>query len=446
MAKRILWVLLPAVMIFSLLGCSGDYTVLMENLPFRNIPRADETDTPSASGNVTATPLLESTVAVTPTYSGPRELIVWVPPQFDPANESQAGKILEQRLRLFSVDNPGVSVSIRVKAASGSNGLIESLTTTSQAASDAMPSVIALPRNDLETAALQGLAIAIDDYSSVIDDTDWYRYAQELAIIDGLTYGLPFAGDALLLVYRPAKTGIITSSWEQVFNNGQSIIFPAASSMSYFGLSLYLSAGGNVVDTQKSAVIDEEPMLSIMNLLNEGSEKGIFPVWLTGYTSMAEAWQAYEDRGSAGVVAWSSQYFSQLPVDSTAIMLPSMTDDPYTLADGWVWVVTEPQPALVEDSVRLAEYLVDDSFLAEWIPETEYLPTRPTILNGWSNQTIRSLISQIVVSSHVKPSNNTVATLGPLFSDATESILKREKTPDQVVQETIELLESPVIR
>jgi len=444
--KRVSWILLAFLLLMLLVGCEGDYTVLLDNLPFRNIPQTEHTAAPKTSDGKTVTPTIEATPEATPTYSGPQELVVWVPPQFAPDNGSQAGRSLEQRIRLFSVDNPGVSVNTRVKAASGSNGLIESLIITSQAAPEAMPSLIALPREDLETAALKGLAIAMDDYSSIIDETDWYRYAQEMAIIDGRTYGFPFAGDALIMVYRPAKTGIITSNWEQVFSKGQSIIFPAANPKAFLGLTLYMSAGGNVIDTQKSAIIDEEPMLQVLELLDDGNQNGIFPVWLTEYSTMTEAWEAYQERSSAGVVTWSSQYFAELPADSMAMMLPSMGEEPYTLADGWVWVVTEPQPELVENSAKLAEYLVDSDFLMEWIPETAYLPTRPTTLNGWSNQTVRSLISQMVVSAQVQPSNSTIATLGPIFSDAVESILKQETSPDQAVQDALELLELPVTR
>ena len=444
MYKRIVWITVLLIIMASVVGCDGDFAVIRDNLPFSNIPSTDMTETPVIDPMITEPTIEEGLVTVTPTYSGPQDLVIWVPPQFDPDGDTQAGRLFQQRLRLFSVEYPGVSVTTRVKAASGSNGLLESLLITSQAASGAMPSLIALPRKDMETAALQGLAVSLDEYSNLIDDPDWYSYARELAIIDGVTYGLPFAGDALIMVYRPSKTGIITSSWEQVFSKGQSIIFPAADPQAFLGLTLYLSNGGNVIDTQKSAIIDEELMLSVLNFFDDGSQNGIFPVWLTEYTSMPEAWQAYQDRSSAGVISWSSVYFSELPTDSMAMMLPSMTDEPYTLTDGWVWVVTEPQPELVENSMNLAEYLVESSYLTEWLPKTEYLPTRPTVLNGWSNQSTRSLISQIVVSAHIKPANSTVASLGPLFSDAIESILKREKTPEQAVLDAIELLESPV--
>ncbi len=111
--------------------------------------------------------------------------------------------LLQARLDEFQRRNPRVSIETRVKAVSGPGGLLDSLTTASAAAPQALPDLVALPRDLLETAALKGLLLPLDNLTTALDDPDWYAYAASLARLQKNIYGLPFAGDALVLGYHP---------------------------------------------------------------------------------------------------------------------------------------------------------------------------------------------------------------------------------------------------
>ena len=95
----------------------------------------------------------------------------------------------------------------------GQGGLLDALTATNAAAPGALPSLILLNRQDMETAALKGLILPLDDMTAVMGSTDWYPYAQDLARLQGSIFGLPFAGDALALVYRPVRFPSPPKSW-----------------------------------------------------------------------------------------------------------------------------------------------------------------------------------------------------------------------------------------
>src|SRR5665648_267862 len=155
---------------------------------------------PSQETSKTAVP--QETIV--PEISGPIELELWVPPQFDPMADTPSGIMLRERIAQFEAENQDVFITVRIKASAGTSGLLDALTITSNAALDAMPSLIALSRSDLETAVSRKLVFPIDPYSSIIDGEDWYKYARNLTLIDGASYGLPFVGDALMLLYRPA--------------------------------------------------------------------------------------------------------------------------------------------------------------------------------------------------------------------------------------------------
>ena len=101
-----------------------------------------------------------------------------------------------------------------------------------------MPSVIALRRSDLELAALKSLVQPLDGLSNAIDQPDWYDYARDLSMVQGATYGLPFAGDALILNYRPNKTGAPDpNNWDAIFRLETPLVFPAGDAQALFQLA-----------------------------------------------------------------------------------------------------------------------------------------------------------------------------------------------------------------
>jgi len=102
------------------------------------------------SGLVTATGT-EPASSPTPA-SDANHLILWLPPEFDPHSGTPAGDLLNERLDAFINAHPGLTIEVRIKAVNGPGGLLDSLATTSAAAPAAIPSLVALPRGELETA------------------------------------------------------------------------------------------------------------------------------------------------------------------------------------------------------------------------------------------------------------------------------------------------------
>src|SRR3990172_8842538 len=160
----------------------------------------DVAPTLSAAPPASATP--PPTPQITNTPSGRKVLKLWLPPQFDPNLDTPASQILKARLEEFTARRPDVRVEVRLKALQGTGGLLDSLITASAAAPLALPDLVALPRPVLETAALKGFLHPFDDLINDLEDPDWYDYARQLARLQDSQFGQPFAGDALILVYR----------------------------------------------------------------------------------------------------------------------------------------------------------------------------------------------------------------------------------------------------
>ncbi len=432
--------LATAAVLVLLAGCSAWLGPLLNGEP-----PAVATPTPTSSpanGEPDLTPTIPPDL-VTP-IQGALTISIWLPPQFNPEAGTPAGDVLQARLNQFMEENPGVLVTTRIKAASGPGGLLESLTAASAAAPGSLPAVAVLSRTDLEAAALKGLVLPLDGVTSVLQDSDWYPYARELGRVQNSTFGLPFAGDALLLVNRIGTDAqSAQTTWPEVFASNQTVIFPADDSQALITLALYRSAGGLLQDLQGRPTLDPEFLQRVLQNYKDGIGQGAFPNWLTQIQTPGQGWQAFSEARGDWVVTWSSNYLSDLPPDASAVILPSLGSDPFTLATGWSWTLTDTDPLRRETSIKLMEYLSDSEFLANLTLSAGYLPTRPTTLAAWSNVSLQPVISQVVLAAEVRPANELLASLGPVLREAVLAVFNGQQDPAQAAKSAAERLGNP---
>ena len=237
-------------------------------------------------------------------------LNIWLPPQFDPAGESTAGNVLQGRLEAFEQANPGVRVEVRIKAAHGPGGLLASLSAASVAAPVALPDVIALPRVDLESAAVKGLLVPLTELSSAVNDPDWFEYAISLGMLQEDHFGLPFAGDTLVMIYRPSQIGEPPPDFTGALLLEEALTFPAASPEALFTLALYQAAGGQTQDEDGRPILEVSALSSVLTFFQEAEIAGLTPFWLTQYDSFSAALEPFQENRAQMAVSWVSTFLS----------------------------------------------------------------------------------------------------------------------------------------
>jgi hypothetical protein len=94
-------------------------------------------------------------------------------------------------------------------------------------------------------------------------------------------------------------------------------------------------------------------------------------------------------------------------------------------------------------AASLADYLVDGDFLAQWSEPSGYLPTRPSSLSAWKNQSLSALLNPIALSAKKVPSNELSASLGPVLMEATSTMIKGDTNAEQVAQDAAGKLGTP---
>lgn len=431
------WVLVRLLVICGIVwlpACSA-----LESIPLPFLAATTPTSLPSD-----ATPTPDETIRVTdtPTPLPPDELALWLPPEFDPASGSRAGDLLQARIAAFEEAND-IRVSVRIKSATGAGGLLAALSAASAAAPLSLPGVIALPRTEFESAAIKGFLLPLEGLSPALNEEDWFGYARELALVEGVPFGLPFAGDALALVYRPSQVNGSLVTWDNILEQGQPLGIAVGSPLGFSTLVFYGSVGGQFEDAQRRPMLQVDPLTTVLEFYRLGASRGLFPTWLADLTSEELVWQAYKDQKVNACVVWTSHFLQDGLPDSLISPLPALGERESTLASGWVWAVADPLPERQAVSVALVEWLSDVEFIAQWSEASGFLPTRSLSMSSWQDQTLRTVLGRVAATAHARPSNELITSLGPVMAGAVTRVIRSDVEPSQVALDAVDALANP---
>jgi ABC-type glycerol-3-phosphate transport system substrate-binding protein len=257
------------------------------------------------------------------------------------------------------------------------------------------------------------------------------------------TFGLPFAGDAMVLVHRTATVSDPPPTFASALETQGPLAFPAADPQALFTLALYQAAGGRLFDDQGRPSLDVDILTEVLTFYQDGATIELIPFWLTQYETDEQSWEAFSEHLAEMVVTWTTRYLDGPANDTEIAHIPTSDGNHFTLGDGWVWALVSPTPEHQELSVVLAEYLTRSDFLAEWTSVTGYLPPRPSALADWEPIPMRSLIHQISLAAQLIPPSDVLTSLGPPLQEATVQVLKLEIDPLAAAEEAAGSLSGP---
>jgi ABC-type glycerol-3-phosphate transport system substrate-binding protein len=418
--------------VFILAGCQGQS--ILDAL----FPQAESQL--GSQGTPTSETDLDSASTPTPDSLADIDLVLWVLPQFDPNGESESSLLLNERIREFLIRNPQINLDVRVKAVSGPGSMLDSLTGAGSVAQNALPSLVLLNRSDLVMAANRSLIFPIEEISSSVDENDWYSFAQAMAIHQGSVFGLPFASNALGLLYRSNAILDDQPSWDEVFRRLNSLIFPASDVDALVTLALYLSAGGSL-DTQMGHVeINLDALTSALNVYELARRAGVVRRDVLEYQTDDQAWEAFKGGNSDAVITWANRLFTT-EEDLSLALLPPLGENPMTLGTGWSWCLTEPDEQKREYAAALADFLSAPEFLSQWAPLSGYLPVRPSSLTGFNGEGLRSTLSTLLLSARLRPDRQAMTEIGTQIETAVTEVLNANLSAEESALNAIKRLE-----
>jgi hypothetical protein len=210
-----------------------------------------------------------------------------------------------------------------------------------------------------------------------------------------------------------------------------------------FTLAQYNASGGSNLDADGRPYLDQTVLTAVYIFYQQASAGEKMPFWLTQYEDDDQVWQAYQDQRAPMVATWSSRYLSAPPADTAASQLPTQDGLPFTLATGWVWATPNPDPSRRELGTELAVFLSDSEFLGAWTQAAGYLPTRPDVLDYWTDASQQELARQLVESAHPNPPPDVLNILGPALQETTIEVLKQQNTPSGAAEKAASEVNNP---
>jgi ABC-type glycerol-3-phosphate transport system substrate-binding protein len=184
-----------------------------------------------------------------------------------------------------------------------------------------------------------------------------------------------------------------------------------------------------LLDENGRPTLDALQLTQVYTYYRQAAASNLMPYWLTQYQTDPQSWQAFTEQQADLAITWSSRYLQAPPGDSSGAPIPTATGEAYTLATGWAWALASPDPERQALSAQLAEFLTTSAFLAEWSAAAGYLPPRPSALAAWQSSTLQNLMSQIAISAKLIPSQEVIATVGPILQKGTVDVLKAQEDP-----------------
>jgi len=319
--------------------------------------------------------------------------------------------------------------------------MIETLAGASAVAQDALPSLVLISRADLVQAVSKNLLYSIDELSTTVDEIDWYGFAQNLAIYQGSAYGLPFASNALGLVFRGNALSSDQPSWEEAINQLDSLVFPAGDAEALVTSALYQSMDGQFLNQTGQPRLDSDKLASVLEIYNLARKGGLFNRRILEFQTDDQAWESFISDNSDAVVTWVNRILSN-GGNLRLALLPSFGENPFTIGTGWIWCLSEPDIQERAYAASLAEFLAAPEFLAEWAPVSGFLPVRPSSLAGYADEEFQSTLGILLLSADIRPDKNITAGISTEIKTAVAEVILGTQSPLESALDTAERLEA----
>jgi ABC-type glycerol-3-phosphate transport system substrate-binding protein len=322
--------------------------------------------------------------------------------------------------------------------------MLTTLNAARTVAPNAVPDVVLMPRALLEAAAAKGLAFPLPEaaFTTPLSADDWFPYAQHLATLQGVTYGVPFAGDAFGLVYHPKAFPEPPKTWEAWLQAPQALALPLGDPQAYALLALYRAAGGAWEDQAGRPSLDKDALAAVLTLLQEAQAKHHLDNALREVTDDHMLWARYQGEAQALLLTRISHL---LPGPDPRRMAPIPAGEngkPVAFGDGLLWALTTPDPNRQALAVALLADLGAPDFVAQWTEAAGYLPPRQSALKQWENADHRALAEAILPQLQPPPPPEVSTVLGPLMHQAAVQVLTGKQSPASAAQWAVSTLQN----
>ena len=370
-------------------------------------------------------------------FAGNREpisLTIWVPDDFAIKSNEQVQNLLVDRLKTFEQANSGISIDIRFKNVKNQENMMELLNTTSRVAPSILPDIVLLNRNDMETAALKGLLIPIDDAAAVNNLPQIFSGFEALGKVQGSIFGVPAAGDVLLILSKDGGEGSV-SSWEEILDSDSLLGANLNDPNGTFFLALYQSAGGKLTDEKGKPYLDQDALTKLLVFVRDAKTGGTFTSWSLLVSDWMEVSKRFESGEGDLEVNWFSHSNRTVNDKVNYYAIPGLAENKASMLTGWYWASVNPAPESQAATNELLSFLSQPVFASTWSSTAGYLPVSNQMwpVTDYDMTTLQEIMN----TAQPLPETSILITVGPVIRD---SAMRAFSTKDDIEEIVISAL------
>ncbi|MBI3760474.1 MAG: extracellular solute-binding protein [Chloroflexi bacterium] len=402
-------------------------------------PIATPTLQPSVPLSPTRAVTPNSPIVPTPT-TGPASthmtLRLWTSPEAAPGNQTPGGPALAGQLVAFEAANPGVTVEVRVKKASGVGGLLDFLRTGSAAAPAVLPDVIALSRDDLVAAANDRLIQPLTPLLPADSLSDFYPMTVAAGRVGDQLYGLPFSADAIVLVYRTEIHSTPPLAWSDVLTPTGALLIPAGDPLGLVTLQQYIAIGGSLTDSNGKPALDPVALAQVLAFYQSAVQAGILPSNAGDYADASAAWAAYREHRAALAAAPATLFLRERDrAPATGVtLLPTRDGNPLALGAAWSYALVTTDAARQPSAMALMQWLTAPRNVGDWSLAAGVLPPRSNALDAWPDKSLAAFASRVMSAAILQPDPATLAVLGPPIQQSATDVIAGRISPQAAAE------------
>ncbi|MEM7802979.1 MAG: extracellular solute-binding protein [Chloroflexota bacterium] len=333
-----------------------------------------------------------------PTQDPSIDLIVWLSPDIQANGNEAANEVFQTQIDQFLDSNPNIDLKVEFKVPVGQGGMINYFQTARTIAPSILPDLILVPSDQIEEFINLEAGFSIDEYITEDQAGDFFPAASQMGQIEGGWYGYPYVATGLTHVaYNPTViTETLGVTWDEFSETSARMVFPASGSTGAQLLyELYSTEGGSIYDEEGGLAIDEDTLARSLQLIQDGRQSGLILNISESIASEQESWLAYQ-QGEADMLFTSAERFlvqRQTNEDLQFSSVPSSRGPVVSQVEGWVWLISTPDPVRQQAASQLMIWLSNSGNLAEWSFVSNHIPIKRSAIAAWPEDPFSSFVT-----------------------------------------------------
>ena len=341
-------------------------------------------------------------VTAQPVTPEPITLTLWLP-DWMALEENPGHDALMEAVAAFEADQ-GVQVEIVPKLPRGPGGLLDWLQKTQPVAPSLLPDIIALPFQDIPTAARADLLQPLAPLLPEAIQTDLYPFAQQASMVDEAWMSLPFAADFEHLAFQPAALSEPPVNWDVILSSRAPYLFPfggAEAAWTDAVLLHYLSAVPDAQNPERN----REALRTLLVFYENAYRQGLIDPAGAQAGNARETWESALQGNAPLAETTASLWLAQRGQAAFLRFGPTPTRDGRGryLMHGWAYGIVTADETRQQLAAQLLSWLVASEAQAQWSSQAHVLPTRRTAMMQWPVDDFHRFASEALEQGFLQP-------------------------------------------